>query len=148
MPLEEESATVKSAVPSRITFFRRLLPLVTSGLKTITIRDESESHYQPGSIVQVFPNEQEHQQQEAGSVVCRIVIESVERITWDDLNETHAQQEGIALLELKQLLREIYPNADQLFVISYCVTPPPSIWQKATSILALLWWRFLDRKKN
>ena len=43
-----------SAAPTQITFFEFLTPLVASGLKTITIRDISESHYQPGSQVEVF----------------------------------------------------------------------------------------------
>ena len=107
-----------SPSPTRITFFERLLPLVTSGRKTITIRDASESHYAPGSLVQVFPLEQQHSV--ATSCVCQIIIDSVEPIAWESLHQGHADQEGMPLDELKRLLGEIYPNnKEQLFVISY-----------------------------
>lgn len=43
-----------SQVPTKITFFEWLAPLIVSGNKTITIRDESESYYLPGSQVEVF----------------------------------------------------------------------------------------------
>ncbi|TOO01531.1 ASCH domain-containing protein, partial [Vibrio parahaemolyticus] len=38
-----------SSHPTKITFFEFLTPLITSGQKTITIRDESESHYVPNT---------------------------------------------------------------------------------------------------
>lgn len=105
--------------PTSITFFQRLLPLILSGQKTITIRDESESHYQAGSVVQVFP----YDGGEGATAVCRIQINSVEGIAWEDIGEIHAQQEGMGLEELKTLLREIYPHANRLFVISYQLLP-------------------------
>lgn len=100
--------------PTRMTFFRRLLPLVTSGRKTITIRDHTESDYQPGSVVQVFPLDATPDEPAA----CTLRIISVTPLQWDEINETHAEQEGFDLEELKQFLREIYPTAEQL----YCTT--------------------------
>ncbi|GAL14982.1 RNA-binding domain protein [Vibrio astriarenae] len=40
--------------PTEITFFEFLTPLITAGKKTITIRDEAESHYVPGTVVDVY----------------------------------------------------------------------------------------------
>ena len=42
------------SAPTKILFFEFLTPLISSGKKTITIRDESESHYVPGTQVEVF----------------------------------------------------------------------------------------------
>ncbi|MDF4782072.1 ASCH domain-containing protein, partial [Vibrio parahaemolyticus] len=57
--------------PTKITFFEFLTPLITSGKKTITIRDESESHYVPNTEVEVFTLETDRK-------VCDIKIRSVE----------------------------------------------------------------------
>ncbi|HHG3119769.1 TPA: N(4)-acetylcytidine aminohydrolase [Vibrio parahaemolyticus] len=101
-----------SSHPTKITFFEFLTPLITSGQKTITIRDESESHYVPNTEVEVFTLETDRK-------VCDIKILSVEPLNFDEINEFHAEQEAIELPKLKQLIREIYPNIDKLFVIKY-----------------------------
>ncbi|OED43795.1 ASCH domain-containing protein [Endozoicomonas sp. (ex Bugula neritina AB1)] len=98
--------------PTEITFFEYLTPLVASGAKTITIRDQSESHYVPGSHVEVFTLETHDK-------VCDIKILSVEPILFDELNEYHAQQEALSLPRLKAIIREVYPNTEALFVITY-----------------------------
>lgn len=98
--------------PTKITFFEWLTPLVASGKKVITIRDESESHYVPGTRVDVHTLEQD-------TYVCQIDILAVEKIGFDDINEEHAAQEFIPLEELKPLIREIYPNDEDFYVISY-----------------------------
>jgi len=100
------------SAPTKITFFEFLTPLVASGKKTITIRDESEAHYVPGTQVEVYTLE-------ANQKVCDVKILSVEPLHFDDINEFHAEQEYIELPKLKQLIREIYPNTDTLFVITY-----------------------------
>ncbi|EPW6429410.1 N(4)-acetylcytidine aminohydrolase [Vibrio parahaemolyticus] len=101
-----------SSHPTKITFFEFLTPLITSGQKTITIRDESESHYVPNTEVEVFTLETDRK-------VCDIKILSVEPLNFDEINEFHAEQEAIELPKLKQLIREIYPDIDKLFVIEY-----------------------------
>ncbi|WP_319534980.1 N(4)-acetylcytidine aminohydrolase [uncultured Vibrio sp.] len=101
-----------SSHPTTITFFEFLTPLITSGKKTITIRDESESHYQPNTEVEVFTLETNRK-------VCDIKMLSVKPLKFDEINEFHAEQEAMALAELKQLIREIYPDTDTLFVIEY-----------------------------
>ncbi|MEJ2766002.1 N(4)-acetylcytidine aminohydrolase [Photobacterium sp. MCCC 1A19761] len=98
--------------PTKITFFEMLTPLIVSGKKTITIRDESESHYVPGTQVEVFTLETDEK-------VCDIEILSVEPLQFDDINEFHAEQEALELSKLKTLIREIYPDIDQLYAITY-----------------------------
>lgn len=101
-----------ASIPTKITFFEFLTPLVASGQKTITIRDESENHYVPGSTVEVFTLETDKK-------VCEIKILSVEPIQFSELNEFHAEQEALELPRLKEIIREVYPNTDALFVITY-----------------------------
>lgn len=103
-------------VPDKITFFEFLTPLIASGKKTITIRDKSESHYVVGSQVEVFTLETDQK-------VCDIEILSVEPIKFDEINEFHAQQEYLALQRLKDLIKEIYPDTNELFVITYKLMP-------------------------
>ncbi|QCJ70162.1 ASCH domain-containing protein [Providencia heimbachae] len=98
--------------PDTITFFERLLPLVVSGEKIITIRDKSESHYVPGSMVKVYALE-------TGKYYTDIEILSVEPISYDDISDFHAKQEAISLDTLKKLIREIYPTEQYLYVIHY-----------------------------
>ncbi|MFN1548067.1 N(4)-acetylcytidine aminohydrolase [Vibrio natriegens] len=98
--------------PTTITFFEFLTPLITSGKKTITIRDKSESHYIPNTEVEVFTLETNRK-------VCDIKILSVNPLNFDEINEFHAEQEAMELPKLKQLIREIYPDTDTLFVIEY-----------------------------
>ncbi|TXY24296.1 ASCH domain-containing protein [Vibrio mimicus] len=104
--------TIPASIPTKITFFEFLTPLVASGAKTITIRDKSESHYVPGTRVEVFTLETDRK-------VCDIEIVSVEPLKFDDINEFHAEQEAIELPKLKSLIKEIYPNTNELFVITY-----------------------------
>lgn len=102
-------------IPETITFFERLLPLVVSGEKVITIRDESESHYVPGSVVKVHALE-------TGEYYTDIEILSVEPLNYDDISEYHATQEAMTLETLKALIREIYPTENCLYVIHYRLT--------------------------
>ncbi|MBI9108407.1 MAG: ASCH domain-containing protein [Spirochaetales bacterium] len=98
--------------PSKITFFDWLIPYVESGKKTITIRDETESHYVPGTIVEVYVLETDRK-------VCNIEIVSVVPITFDEISAVHAEQEHMELPKLKQVIKDIYPDIDKLYVISY-----------------------------
>ncbi|WP_353241720.1 N(4)-acetylcytidine aminohydrolase [Providencia sp.] len=98
--------------PDTITFFERLLPLVVSGKKVITIRDKSESHYVPGTTVKVYALE-------TGKYYTEIEILSVAPIFYDDISEYHAEQEAMTLDTLKKLIKEIYPTEQSLYVITY-----------------------------
>ncbi|MDF2153416.1 N(4)-acetylcytidine aminohydrolase [Vibrio sp. CAU 1672] len=98
--------------PNKITFFDFLTPLVASGAKTITIRDNTEKDYPIGQQVEVFTLETDEK-------VCDIEVLSVVPITHDQINEFHAQQEALELPRLKSLIKEVYPNTDELYVITF-----------------------------
>ncbi|MGF1763705.1 N(4)-acetylcytidine aminohydrolase [Aliivibrio kagoshimensis] len=98
--------------PTILTFFARFEADILSGKKVITIRDESEKGYQVGSVVDV-------QTLEESRWFCQLQIDAVEPILFDDLAEYHAKQENMTLGELKAVIKEIYPDLGQLYVISY-----------------------------
>lgn len=98
--------------PTVMTFFERFEADILSGKKTITIRDESECDYVPGSRVDVSTFED-------GRGFCQLDIISVEPILFDDLSFFHAEQENMTLAELKAVIQEIYPGIEQLYVVSY-----------------------------
>ena len=95
-----------------ITFFERFEADILSGKKTLTIRDDTEKDFLPGSIVQVSTYEQNRW-------FCALKIESVEAILFSDLSDIHAKQENMTLSALKNVIKEIYPSISQLYVISY-----------------------------
>ncbi len=98
--------------PNKITFFSRFEADILSGKKTITIRDKSESYFQPNQELDVFTNETDR-------FFARIKVNSVTPIQYDELNEQHALQENMTLTELKNVIREIYPNDNAFFVIQF-----------------------------
>ncbi|MGN7849077.1 N(4)-acetylcytidine aminohydrolase [Serratia sp. 22278] len=95
-----------------ITFFSRFEQDILAGRKTITIRDASESYFEPGEVLRVSRNED-------GVFFCFIEVLSVTPVRLDALTERHAQQENMSLGELKQVIKEIYPGLDALFVIEF-----------------------------
>ncbi|MDV7105897.1 N(4)-acetylcytidine aminohydrolase [Vibrio sp. TH_r3] len=95
-----------------MTFFERFEADILSGKKVITIRDEAEKDYRPGAVVQVSTFE-------TGRWFCDLMIKSVAPIQFDELSEFHANQENMTLSELREVIRSIYPNANELYVISY-----------------------------
>lgn len=95
-----------------ITFFQRFENDILAGKKTITLRDKSESHFEAGQTVNVA-------NLETSTCYGELRILSVEWIHFDDLNSTHAQQENMTLLELKALIRVIYPEIQALYQINF-----------------------------
>ena len=95
-----------------ITFYQRFETDILAGRKTITIRDKSESHFKAGDILCVGRFED-------NQYFCTIEVLNVSPITLDELTEQHAKQENMALDELKEVIREIYPNEDKFFVIKF-----------------------------
>ena len=95
-----------------ITFFSRFESDILADRKTITIRDQSESHFQPGEILTVARNEDDQ-------YFCHIRVNTVTPIHFDALNEQHAVQENMTLEELKTVIRAIYPDQDAFFVIDF-----------------------------
>lgn len=97
---------------TEITFFERFEADILSGKKTITIRDELEKDFTANTRVQVSTFETRRW-------FCEVVIEDVQPIRFEQLSEFHAQQENMTLDELKKVITEIYPNVNDLYVISY-----------------------------
>jgi len=95
-----------------MTFFERFEADILCDKKVITIRDASESYYQVGSVVNVSTFE-------TGRYFCQLRILSVEPIAFSSLDEEHAKQENMTLPELKDVIRDIYPGIETLFVITY-----------------------------
>lgn len=97
---------------NNITFFSRFEADILAGKKTITIRDKSEAYFQPQQELKVFTNE-------TNRFFADIRVISVTPIHFEQLNEQHAKQENMSLAELKQVIREIYPNDNDFFVIEF-----------------------------
>lgn len=94
------------------TFFSRFVADIQAGCKTITIRDESEANWQPGQRLALFTNP-EH------LPFGTIKVLSVNAVAFNDLNDEHARQENMTLVELKAVIRDIYPTLPPLYVIEF-----------------------------
>ncbi|MDO5054195.1 N(4)-acetylcytidine aminohydrolase [Pasteurella oralis] len=97
---------------NKITFFTRFEQDILAGRKTITIRDKSESYFQPNQILAVYTNETDR-------FFTNIKVLSVTPIHFDDLSEQHAQQENMTLPELRQVITDIYPQEEWFWVIAF-----------------------------
>jgi len=98
--------------PNDITFFQRFQEDILAGRKTITIRDESESHFKTGDVLRVGRYEDD-------GYFCTIDVTGTSTVTLDTLTEKHAEQENMSLAELKQVIAEIYPGQRQFYVIDF-----------------------------
>lgn len=98
--------------PTTMTFFGRFEADICSGKKTITIRDDAEKDYVPGTTVTVSTFED-------GREFCQLTILSVTPILFADLTDFHAEQENMTLTVLKAVIQDIYPGIEQLYVVSY-----------------------------
>lgn len=99
---------------AKITFFERFEQDILSGAKTITLRDEAESHVFAGQILPVSTFE-------ADRWFCDIKVIEVVPVLFSSLTEQHAAQENMTLPELRRVIHEIYPGLEQLFQIHFCV---------------------------
>lgn len=95
-----------------ITFYQRFEADILARRKTITIRDKSESHFKAGDILRVGRFED-------NQYFCTIEVLSVSPITLDELTEQHAKQENMSLVELKDVIKTIYPNQSEFWVIEF-----------------------------
>ncbi|HDS9358353.1 TPA: N(4)-acetylcytidine aminohydrolase [Enterobacter cancerogenus] len=98
--------------PNDITFFQRFQDDILAGRKTITIRDESESHFRRGDVLRVGRYEDD-------GYFCTVEVLGTSTVTLETLTEKHAEQENMTLETLKSVIREIYPNQDQFYVIDF-----------------------------
>lgn len=101
-----------TSAPTEITFFERFEADILAGKKTITIRDESEKHFQVNTKVKVSTFEQNRW-------FCDVLINNIKPIHFDELSDVHAEQENMSLEQLKSVIAEIYPNEQHFFVISF-----------------------------
>ena len=95
-----------------ITFYQRFEADILAGRKTITIRDKSESHFKAGDILRIGRFEDDQ-------YFCTIEVLSVSPITLDELTEQHAAQENMSLVELREVIKTIYPNENEFFMINF-----------------------------
>lgn len=102
--------------PTEMTFFECFEGDIISGKKTITIRDETEKFYEKNTRVEVSTYE-------TGRRFCSLLIKDIQPIHFSQLSEFHAKQENMTLPELRKIIREIYPNSDDLYVITYALIP-------------------------
>ncbi|XWJ93338.1 N(4)-acetylcytidine aminohydrolase [Phytobacter ursingii] len=100
--------------PNDITFFQRFQDDILVGRKTITLRDESESHFRTGDILRVGRYEDD-------GYFCTIKVVGTSMITFDSLTEEHAQQENMSLAELRNVIADIYPGQNQFYLIDFKV---------------------------
>ncbi|MEZ8067934.1 MULTISPECIES: N(4)-acetylcytidine aminohydrolase [Vibrio] len=99
----------------KITFFTKLERQILSGKKTATIRDESESHYFSGQVVEAFTLEDDRK-------ICKLEIIGVEHVEFELLNRKHAKAENLPFVfMLKWILRKIYPTENSLCFIRFKV---------------------------
>ncbi|EAC1485639.1 TPA: N(4)-acetylcytidine aminohydrolase [Escherichia coli] len=98
--------------PNDITFFQRFQDDILAGRKTITIRDESESHFQTGDVLRVGRFEDD-------GYFCTIEVTATSTVTLDTLTEKHAEQENMTLTELIKVIADIYPGQTQFYVIEF-----------------------------
>ncbi len=75
---------------------------ILAGRKTITIRDESESHFKTGDVLRVGRFEDD-------GYFCTIEVTATSTVTLDTLTEKHAEQENMTLTELKRSLPTSIP---------------------------------------
>lgn len=97
-----------------ITFFRRFQNDIISGRKTITLRDGSESHFVTGQNLRTGCYEDD-------TYFCTIKVISVTAVRLSELDENHARQENMTLIQLKQVISEIYPGEESLWEIAFNV---------------------------
>lgn len=88
--------------PNDITFFQRFQDDILAGRKTITIRDESESHFKTGDVLRVGRFEDD-------GYFCTIEVTATSTVTLDTLTEKHAEQENMTLTELKKVIATSIP---------------------------------------
>lgn len=99
----------------QISFYKKLVPLILSGKKTGTIRDKSESHYEPGQILDAITNEENKR-------FCQIEVLNIEKVAIDELNRSHAKAEGfLFVFPLKRVVRKIYSKESELYFIGFKV---------------------------
>lgn len=95
-----------------ITFYSRFENAILAGRKTITLREASDAQFDAGDSVRVSRYEDE-------VFFCTIEVLAVTPVQFSELNQRHADQENMTLMALKQVISEIYPGLNELFMIEF-----------------------------
>ena len=95
-----------------LPFYQRFVQDIITGKKTITIRDAKAKDYTIGQTVNAITDHDK-------KIFAELQIFTIESILFNELNDSHAKQENMPLLELKETIRKIYPDVDELYVIGY-----------------------------
>lgn len=95
-----------------ITFYSRFEQDILAGRKTITLREASDAQFVAGDRVRVARYEDQ-------VFFCNIMVIAVTPVKFNQLNQHHADQENMTLEELKQVISEIYPGLNDLFMIEF-----------------------------
>lgn len=101
-----------------ITFFRRFEADILAGRKTITLRDDTESHIKAGDVLRVGRFED-------NGYFCTIEVIRTAAVSLNELDDWHARQENMTLEALKRVITDIYPNQTHYHLIEFrCLTTP------------------------
>lgn len=95
-----------------ITFFSRFETDILAERKTITLREASDARFSAGDQVRVSRYEDD-------VFFCNIEVIEVTPVLFSELNQRHADQENMTLDQLKQVISEIYPGLNELFMIEF-----------------------------
>ncbi len=97
-----------------ITFYSWFSHDIRAGLKTITIRDKSESDYYSRERLKAYTNPE-------NEFIAELDVIAVTPVQLSDLSEIHGKQENMSLSELRQVIRDIYPDESEFYIIEFCV---------------------------
>lgn len=95
-----------------ITFYQRFAADILNGKKTITIRDAEANYFENGDVVHAYTFE-------TRELFATLAIQSIEKLNFEELNNQHATQENMTLAELKAVIKQIYPDNCQLYLIKF-----------------------------
>lgn len=95
-----------------ITFFSRFETDILAKRKTITLREANDAQFIAGDKVRVSRYEDD-------VFFCNIEVIDVTPVLFSELNQLQADQENMTLEQLKQVISEIYPGLNQLFMIEF-----------------------------
>ena len=95
-----------------ITFYQRFISDIQSGRKTITIRDNEANYFQVGDMVNAYAYENRE-------FFASLSITAIEPLAFDEINAQHAMQENMTRTELEAIIKQIYPDTAQLYLITF-----------------------------
>ncbi|WP_394129987.1 N(4)-acetylcytidine aminohydrolase [Shewanella maritima] len=100
-----------------ISFYERFVEDIVAGDKSITIRDSADINFPLNKAIDavIFQTD---------DVFARLYISSITPLSFDEINAYHAQQENMTIVELKQVIREIYPDQNQFYLIEFTLVEP------------------------